>query len=91
MSLIPITRQPARPRRSAEIDPTLPKPWTATVALEGFMPNSSSAFIVTVATPRPVASARPCEPPTEIGLPVMTAGIEYPSCMLTVSINQAIV
>src|SRR5438045_8563786 len=41
--------------------------------------------------PRPVASGRPSEPPIPSGLPVTTAGTEWPACMLMVSIIQAVI
>jgi hypothetical protein len=57
----------------AEIEPTLPKPCTATRA-----PLSGSAIYrhasrMQYCTPRPVASRRPSEPPISSGLPVTTA------------------
>ena len=41
--------------------------------------------------PRAVASLRPSEPPSEIGLPVTTPGTVYPTCIEYVSMIQAIV
>ncbi len=41
-------------------------------------------------TPRPVALGRPSLPPMSSGLPVTTAGMEYPASMEMVSIIQAI-
>ena len=44
-----------------------------------------------IMTPRPVASTRPRDPPTQSGLPVTTAGVCARRCIETVSITHAIV
>src|SRR5205807_9917518 len=51
----------------------------------------SSACAVTTATPRPVALERPLLPPMASGLPVTTAGTEYPLAIETVSMIHAII
>ena len=70
--------------------PALPNPSTATVAWRGSSPRCAQARRATTATPRPVASLRPSLPPTESGLPVTAAGIEYPALIDMVSMIQAI-
>ena len=60
----------------AEMEPTLPKPWTAQVDLKGFSPILSMALRAATMTPRPVASTRPLEPPMTRGFPVTTEGEE---------------
>ena len=66
---------------SAETEPTLPKPCTATVAPLMSKPRCLAASRVTIITPRPVASRRPSDPPISIGLPVTTAVDVWPTCM----------
>ena len=77
--------------RSADTDPTLPKPWTATVAPLMGKPRCAAASRAVIMTPRPVASRRPSDPPISTGLPVTTAVHVEPTCMLYVSITHAIV
>ena len=60
----------------AEIEPTLPKPWTMTRAPFSGISSARQTSRVVMKTPRPVASMRPSLPPTESGLPVTTAGTE---------------
>src|ERR1019366_8921169 len=48
------------------IPPTLPKPWTTTVASSGRLFMSLRALRMTIMQPRPVASGRPREPPGDI-------------------------
>jgi glutamate dehydrogenase (NAD(P)+) len=55
--------------------PTLPKPWMTTVAPSGRRSSSGAASRKQSTTPRPVAASRPCEPPSESGLPVTMAGV----------------
>ena len=73
---------PSFEMRSAETEPTLPNPCTATVMREMSRPRCLAASRVTIITPRPVASRRPSEPPISIGLPVTTAVEVWPTCML---------
>src|SRR5207245_9894411 len=72
-------------------DPTLPNPWTATLAplrfSFTFLPASRVAYIM----PRDVASSRPSEPPITSGLPVTTPGCANPLFIEIVSMIQAIV
>ena len=75
-SVAPTTLKPLPYRNFAAELPTLPKPWTATVLCAGCSPSRSAAAIITVATPRPVASPRPWLPPISMGLPVTTPGTE---------------
>ena len=59
----------------AAIEPALPKPCTTTVDVVRSMPRCSRRLDDAVNTaPRAVASLRPSEPPSEIGLPVTTPG-----------------
>ncbi len=82
------TRTPARASSRAAPRPTLPKPCTAAVASRGSMPARSSANRATDATPSDVAAARPCEPPSESGLPVT---VPHPALVAgAASIIQAI-
>ena len=69
------TRVPASCRKRAACDPTLPKPWTAALTSSSWTPASPSAAAAACTTPRDVAVARPSEPPTATGLPVVTPGI----------------
>ena len=46
---------------------------------------------MTNATPRPVASVRPRDPPSSTGLPVTTSGECLPVIIVTVSTIQAMV
>ena len=43
--------------------PTFPNPWTATVALVRSFPNALKVSLIVTATPNPVASFLPAEPP----------------------------
>ncbi len=71
--------------------PTLPKPWTATLAPAMSRPMPARGVTRSCRrTPWPVASERPTDPPSESGLPVTTPGTEYPLCIETVSMIQAI-
>jgi hypothetical protein len=45
------------------------------------MPSCWSAFSVTIMQPRPVASGRPRDPPSAIGLPVTTPVVVWRWCM----------
>ncbi len=54
---------------------------TATVIPEGSSPRRRQAHRTAVATPVPVASRLPAEPPTTTGLPVTTAGSACPTCI----------
>ena len=71
--------------------PTLPKPCTATWVSSGRFPARLMTSSVTNATPRPVASVRPREPPSSTGFPVTTADECCPVIIVTVSTIQAIV
>ncbi len=62
--------------------PTFPKPWMTTRAPDRGIPRWRAVSRATIATPRPVASVRPADPPMLRGFPVTTAGTEYPWCML---------
>jgi hypothetical protein len=70
----PVILNPLPCRNFAAELPTLPNPWITTVLCAGCSPSRSAAAIITVATPRPVASARPSLPPISTGLPVTTPG-----------------
>ena len=59
--------------RSAETEPTLPKPWTATLAPSMLIPRCLADSRVVIMTPRPVASRVEQRPPISTGLPVTTA------------------
>jgi len=72
----------------AASEPTLPNPWTTTRHPSFFMPSLASALSQQIMTPRPVASRRPAEPPSSIGLPglqqcgfadVHGVGVHHPS------------
>ena len=65
-SLTAITLAPASVSSSrARLPPTLPKPWMTTrLPLRG-MPKSRAYSAITYITPRPVASSRPSEPPSD--------------------------
>src|SRR3989441_8995523 len=71
--------------------PTLPTPWTATVALFRlslpFLRVSGVAYII----PRDVVSSRPSAPPITRGLPVTTPGCANPLFIEIVSMIHAIV
>ena len=73
-SLTAVTRTPASERKRAASAPTLPKPCTAAVERAGSRPACRSAASAMCVTPRLVALARPCEPPSEMGLPVTMPG-----------------
>ena len=62
--------------------PTLPAPWTATLAPSIGMARWRAASEAVTNTPFAVASKRPTEPPRAIGLPVTTPGTTYPFRML---------
>ena len=74
-------RAPWRARRSADTDPTLPNPCTATRAPFRLMPTCLAASRVAIITPRPVASRRPSDPPISTGLPVTTDVVVWPTCI----------
>ena len=65
----------------AAIEPALPKPWIETVALSSSIPRWRAASMMQKTVPRAVASLRPSEPPSEIGLPVTTPGTVWPACI----------
>ncbi len=52
-------------------------------------PMVSVARLTRYATPRPVASRRPSEPPSSTGLPVTMLGTVWPMCTEYVSIIHA--
>ena len=66
------TRAPASWHIRAATDPTLPNPWTTTRLPESVKPRRGAASRAISMSPRPVASTRPREPPSESGLPVTT-------------------
>ena len=68
------TFAPARCSSLAELAPTLPKPWMATVLSGSSRPRRFNVSRVMNRSPRPVASTRPPEPPSATGLPVTTPG-----------------
>ena len=63
------------------MEPTFPKPWMATRQPAFFMPSFTKALSQHIITPRPVASLRPAEPPSSMGLPVTTAVVAWPTCI----------
>ena len=63
---------PASWHMRAAIEPTLPKPWTTIRLPASVKPRSGAASRQMSIRPRPVASTRPREPPSERGLPVTT-------------------
>ena len=65
----------------AAVAPALPNPCTATLAPRKGIFFSLHASSTTNTKPRAVASARPSEPPIEIGFPVTTPGIVWPFIM----------
>ena len=71
--------------------PTLPKPWIATVVADGSRPRRLHASMAMMFTPRPVALGLPSLPPMSSGLPVTDAGTEYPACIESVSMIQAMI
>ncbi len=75
-------REPSWAMSSAEIEPTLPNPCTATVAVLMSKPRCLADSRAEIITPRPVASRRPSDPPSSSGLPVTTAVDVWPTCML---------
>ncbi len=90
-SLIATTFTPSRRAESAKYEATLPKPWMATRWPSSFSPRASAAASSVNVTPRPVASRRPSEPPSETGFPVTQPGTVWPACMEYVSMIQAMV
>jgi hypothetical protein len=58
--------------------PTFPNPWITAVAPCASIPRVSIARLARNATPRPVASRRPTDPPNSTGLPVTTPATELP-------------
>ena len=72
---------PCKKNIFAEIDPTLPKPWTATRASFSGTPWALPASRPAIMTPRPVASSRPRDPPIVMGLPVTTLVTVWRMCM----------
>ena len=74
-SLTATTRVPASCRNREACEPTLPKPCTAALTSRSCTPASPRAAAAACTTPREVAVARPSEPPTASGLPVVTAGM----------------
>ncbi len=73
-SLTATTVEPSSLISRAAIEPALPKPWTATVALVRSRFRWRAASTMQYTVPRAVASLRPSEPPRAIGLPVTTPG-----------------
>ena len=63
-------------RMSARLEPTLPKPWTATLRPSIDRSCFRNASRTQNAAPRAVASTRPTEPPTSSGFPVTTPSTE---------------
>ena len=90
-SLAATIRHPWSCKRYDATAPTLPNPCTATFAPASGIPRCRVASRVTKVTPRPVASTRPKDPPIASGLPVTTEGVEYPRCMLYVSMIHAMI
>src|SRR5438132_18475 len=81
-----MTRAPASPKSWAATAPALPKPWTATRALytpssPGAAPRARARWVAN-RQPRAVASWRPCEPPSDSGLPVTTGRLLPPGCLM---------
>ena len=75
-SLTAITVAPASAvSNRARCPPTFPNPWITTRLPLSGIPKSRPYSIMTYMTPRPVASSRPSEPPSDTGLPVTTAGV----------------
>ncbi len=74
-----MTLAPASWNSLAATLPTLPKPCTTMRAPLISRPRLRAASTPTTNTPRPVASRRPSEPPSEIGLPVTTPVDVLPS------------
>ena len=62
--------------------PTFPNPWMAMVLPFMSSPYSLRTSLVEIATPLPVASFLPLEPPMYVGFPVTTAGSLYPLIIL---------
>ena len=75
----------------AAIEPTLPKPCTATREPLRSKPRCFADSRATIITPRPVASRRPSEPPISTGLPVTTEVEVWPTCIEYVSENHAMI
>ena len=73
---------PASKKILAAALPTLPKPCTAIRAPSSFTPTFRMAASPVTNTPRPVASARPSDPPSATGLPVTTPVAVLPVFML---------
>jgi hypothetical protein len=72
-------------------EPTLPYPCTATVVSDRGLFCRFESSRVTMATPLPVASLRPCEPPRAMGLPVTISIVEVFCSMQAVSAIQAMI
>ena len=70
---------------------TLPKPCSDAVHPSDVIPRCRSASRIVTATPKPVASVRPLEPPPPSGLPVITPGVYWPTSLEYWSIIQPII
>src|ERR1017187_3238703 len=80
-SMMQMILKPSRDISLAAMPPTLPNPWiTTVVAVRGFW-KRFRASRETMRQPRPVASGRPREPPSAMGLPVTTAVTVWRACM----------
>ncbi len=80
-SVTPMIFAPSRAISSAPMEPTLPKPCTATLEPFSEKPRCLAASRATIIAPRPVASRRPSEPPISTGLPVTTDVDVWPTCI----------
>ena len=90
-SLTATTVEPSSRISRAAIEPALPKPWTATVAVvevDAQVRGGLDDAVDGAAGGRLVAALRAAE---AIGLPVTTPGTVYPTCIEYVSMIQAIV
>ena len=72
---------PASKHMRAAIEPTLPKPCTTIRLPLSVSPRRGAASRAISMSPRPVASTRPREPPSDRGLPVTTAVTVWRACM----------
>ncbi len=72
---------PASWHMRAAIEPTLPNPWTTIRLPASVKPFSGAASRQISIRPRPVASTRPREPPSERGLPVTTEVTVWRACI----------
>ena len=86
-SLTATMRAPASWNSRAALLPALPYPCTATrtpssVSMPGMTPRVSSCWVAYM-LPLAVASSRPTEPPSSSGLPVTTARLFCPGCIMS--------